>query len=249
MLDKIKTQRPVFAPNQKSTYSNVAFSLLGLALSNATGLSYADYMQAAIFGPLGMRRTSLRQPADAHAALPASPHLWDVDMGVQEPTGGIYSSASDLSRFLRHVLSRYNGLTPALNWLQPASYASGARSFFGTPWEIFRTDAILQPGPRPVTFVTKSGGYPGYTSIIILVPQHDVGITILVAGNGKALAAIRRLVTLPLARAIDDLVAEQVDRRYSGTYGKLFYAAPRHTRRRNVPALPDRRCASTSNPH
>ena len=221
MLDKLKTQRPVFAPNQKSTYSNVAFSLLGLALSNATGLSYADYMSAAIFAPLGMRHTSLRRPADAHAALPGtSPHYWDVETGVEAPTGGIYSSASDLGRFLRHVLGRYNGLTPALNWLQPASYAASVGSFYGAPWEIFRTTAVLRHRPRPLTFVTKAGGLPGYTSIIILVPQHDVGITILVAGNGDALSAIRRLVTLPLARAIDDLAAEQVDHRYSGTYGK-----------------------------
>jgi hypothetical protein len=36
-LDSIKAKEPVYAPNQKSTYSNVAFNLLGLALENQGG--------------------------------------------------------------------------------------------------------------------------------------------------------------------------------------------------------------------
>lgn len=220
MLDKIKTQIPVFAPNQKSTYSNVAFNLIGLALENATGLSYSDYIVSSILAPLEMRHTSLDKPSDEHAVLPTGDNYWDVETGVQRPTGGLYSTTSDLSLFLRYVLTHYNGLTPAVNWLQPRSYSTGMSSFYGMPWEIFRTPKILHHSDRPVTFVTKSGGLPGYYSIIIMVPELDIGITILTAGGPKLLGKIRELVTVPLVRAVDHLVATQVNSKYGGSYGQ-----------------------------
>src|SRR2546430_5570501 len=119
-LDSVKAKEPLYAPNQKSTYSNVAFNLLGLALENVTGLSYGQYMAKSIFEPLEMSSTSLEKPDDSIAVLPKGHHYWDIEEGVQRPTGGIYSSSKDLSRYLRYILTHYNALTPSLNWLQPA---------------------------------------------------------------------------------------------------------------------------------
>lgn len=140
-----------------------------------------------------------------------------MEQDVQRPTGGLYSSSSDLSRYLRYILTHYNALTPTLNWLQPASY-SGTNSFFGMPWEIFRTSKILFFTKRPVTFVTKSGGLPGYTTIIIMAPDYDIGVTILTAGNGQLLEKLRELVTVPLIRGVEELAFMQMHDKYAGTY-------------------------------
>lgn len=64
------------------------------------------------------------------------------------------------------------------------------------PWEIFRTEKILPSTRRPVTFFTKSGGYDGYTSLVIVLPEHDIGITILVADNTDFLSRTRDLITV-----------------------------------------------------
>lgn len=85
------------------------------------------------------------------------------------------------------------------------------------PWEIFRTDTLLNGG-KPVTFVTKSGGQPGYTSLVILVPDYDLGITILVAGKGKLLNEIREVVSQELIPVIELLAQRQVREKYAGTY-------------------------------
>lgn len=77
--------KPVFAPNQKSTYSNIAFILLGLALENVTGMPYADYIKTAIFEPLGMNHTSFEKPEDAVAVLPLERNFWDMDVGITKP--------------------------------------------------------------------------------------------------------------------------------------------------------------------
>ena len=218
-FNNVKARDPLFAPNQKSSYSNVAFTLLGLAIENASSLPYTKYVTSSILKPLGMDSTSFDKPDDSVAVLPKGYNYWDVRQGIQNPQGGLYSSSSDLSRYLRYILTHYNALTPVLNWLHPASYTTGMNSFFGMPWEIFRTGKILPNTRRPVTFVTKSGGQPGYFSIIIIAPDYDLGITILVGGNSRLLEKLRELVTVPLIRAVEDLAFNEMQKKYAGSYG------------------------------
>lgn len=117
------------------------------------------------------------------------------------------------------MLTHYNGITTgALNWLHPASYSHGLRSFYGMPWEIFRSDKILKETAKPVTFVTKSGGLPAYSSIMMVVPEYDLGITILVAGKGKLLGEIRQVLTKELIPAVELLAQRQLHEKYAGTY-------------------------------
>lgn len=218
-LETIQGKSPLFAPNQKSTYSNIAFELLGLVLSSVTGMRYEDYVQSAILDPLGMSGSSFSKPSDSVAVLPKNASwYWDIDEGVQNPTGGLYATSSDMSKFLRYVLSRFNGITHTLNWLQPASFTAGLNSFYGVPWEVFRTNKILLDRDRVVTFFTKGGGLPGYTTNIVLVPEYDLGITILTAGNGTLLRPLLELVTIPLIWAADELAQGQIQRIYAGTY-------------------------------
>ncbi|KAF1981136.1 beta-lactamase/transpeptidase-like protein [Aulographum hederae CBS 113979] len=218
LLENVKSRSPLFAPNQKSSYSNIAFELLGLVLENVTGLSFDEYLDCSIFRPLELNSTSLLKPDDDVAVIPLGPQYWDVDAGIQNPTGGIYSSSSDLSRYLRHILTHYNGLTPTTNWINPASFAEGVNSFIGMPWEMFRTTRILSTTSRPTTFVTKSGGVPGYFSIIILAPEYDLGISILVAGSPLLLGRALEIVATPLVRAAESLAFDGLRERYAGTY-------------------------------
>ncbi|KAF2105592.1 beta-lactamase family protein [Lophiotrema nucula] len=214
-----KAKDPVFAPNQKSTYSNVAFELLGLAISKVTGLSYEDYIGEAIFKPLGMSKSTLSRPPDSAGVIPLEPQYWDVDEGVQNPTGGIYSSTEDLSRYLRYILTHYNGITHAANWANPVSPAEGIYSFYGMPWEIFHTDKILRDSRRMVRFVTKSGGLPGYFTIIMFLPEYDLGITILTAGSEPYLLhKLLEAVTVPIVRAAEELAIQQLNQHYVGSF-------------------------------
>ncbi|KAF2503171.1 beta-lactamase/transpeptidase-like protein [Lophium mytilinum] len=217
LIDSITSKPPLFAPNQRSTYSNVAFELLGLVIANTSQSSYISYIQEAIFKPLSMSRSALTKPPDSHGIIPNGFQFWDIDLGVQAPTGAIYSSTSDLSKFLRYILNHYNGITHATNWLQPASWAEGLQSFYGMPWEIFRTDEILA-SRRPVTFATKSGGLPGYSSLIFLLQEYDIGITILDAG-GRAplLFKLRDIVTVEVVRALEEVALKQLER-YTGDF-------------------------------
>lgn len=218
LIRHLKKQQPVFAPNQFSTYSNVAFELLGLAIENATGMGYSEYIDQAIFQPLNMTLSSLDMPPDTHAVLPIGDNYWDSEEGVQRPTGGIYASTSDMSNYVRYVLTHFNTLATGVNWLLPASSASGVHSFYGMPWEIFRTERLLEDSTRPVTFVTKSGSLPGYYSRISVLPEYGLGVTILVSANPKLVEQLQEIVTVSLVRAAENEVWKSLEQTHGGSY-------------------------------
>lgn len=219
LLRAVKQQKPVFAPNQKSTYSNDAFELLGLALEEVTGQTYSDYITESVLKPLKMTKSSFATPLDDHAVLSyGKSAIWDVDQGVQRPTGGLYASASDLSKFLRYILKQYDSIAIGVNWLLPVSWATGMQSFYGMPWEILRSDSVLEHSKRPVTIVSKSGGLPGYVSYIFLLPEYNLGVTVLVAGNVTLLDQLQDIVLTGLIRAAEDSIWDHVGTVYDGDF-------------------------------
>lgn len=123
-----------------------------------------------------------------------------------------------MSKFLRHVLATYNTLSPQLNWFSPGSFSESLSSYFGMPWEMYRTSSILPSTLRPVTFITKGGGLPGYSTYIIMVPDYDLGITIFTAGPPELLDILREAVTVPLIRAAEEAAQRDLHNRYTGTF-------------------------------
>ena len=187
-------------------------------IANVTGKPYEDYINDAIFKPLQMSKSTLSKPNDSAGVIPVNPQYWYVDEGVQNPTGGIYSSSADLSKYLRYILTHYNGLSTALNWMHPVSPSEGLYTFYGTPWEIFRTDKVFPKSRRTIDFITKGGALPGYTSEIILVPQYGLGITVLVAGPSGPFEEMFDTVAVEVVRAAEEVAIRQLQERYAGTY-------------------------------
>ncbi|KAJ9655751.1 hypothetical protein H2198_005457 [Neophaeococcomyces mojaviensis] len=223
LLSYAKTLRPIFAPNQKSSYSNINYDLLGLVIANVSGTSYEDYVTTHILQEIGMNGSSFTTPPDSVAAIPAGiEYYWPFEIGVQNPTGGLYSSSSDMSRFLRYVLSTYNAQATGVNWFNPASFSGSINTFYGMPWEMYRkrTNEIVPElvTTKPLTFITKGGGMPGYTSNIIMIPEHGLGITILVAGNGDAMSEMREIIVSELVDFAERAAAAELKAKYAGTY-------------------------------
>lgn len=138
-------------------------------------------------------------------------------------TGGLYSTSTDLSIFLRYVLNHHNSITPALNWLHPVSYNPGSTAY-GMPWEIYHSNRLLSgPHARSISMYSKGGGLPGYSTLIIAVPEFDLGFTLLTASSTSVATRklpkfLRDLVTVRVLRAAETLAASQTTARYTGTY-------------------------------
>lgn len=220
----------------KSTYSNVAFELLGLVLERVTNKTYEEYISEAIFKPLDMSKSTIETPPDSAGVIPLEPQFWDVNEGVQNPTGGIYASSKDLSKYLRYVLTHYNSIATGVNWINPVSPSEGLHSFYGMPWEILHTDRVLKDSRRTVRFITKGGGLPGYFSTIMTVPDFGLGITVLVAGNSDFLQKAIDAVSQTIVRAAEEVAIRQLRERYVGTY-----ASTNHTLNSSMTIVADER--------
>jgi hypothetical protein len=165
-----------------------------------------------------MSRSTLGTPPDDAGVIPLNPQFWGIDAGIQNPAGGIYSSSNDLAKYLRYILTHYNALATGVNWFNPASPSQGLYSHYGMPWEMFQTDRILGDSKRTVRFITKGGGLPGYFSLIAMVPEYGLGITILVAGKVDMLIKIQDAVGATIVRAAEAIAIRQLQERYAGTY-------------------------------
>src|SRR5690554_4443848 len=149
--------------------------------------------------------------------------------------GGYFSALSDLSTLGRSMLA--STLLPPLTtrkWLKPLLHTSALTFSLGSPWEILRQPVPIDPSASPdtaprtrvVDFYTKQGGGGPYTSILALSPDHNVGLSILTAGNASigTYVALRQLfvdIWLPAAElAAREQAGEGLVGRYSFVAGE-----------------------------
>lgn len=135
-------------------------------------------------------------------------------------SGTIYTSVRDLSRFSRAVLS--NEILSAqrtARWLKPYSHTSSLTMSVGAPWEIYRSSSLTSGG-QLIDLYTKDGGLGLYGSLSVLVPDFDLAITVLIAGDGSPTTQVANLVIGQIIPAIDSIAKKQAAARFAGSYKK-----------------------------
>lgn len=203
LMNAFKRWQPYNPIGTNYLYSNLGFQVLGLVLQNCTGQSYATLLQQNIFTPLSMQNSYIFVPKnkmferatgyDSNNAPMASDLLTSQLMG----SGEIQSSTADLIQFVKANLNNpTNQSTPALlNAMQLAQ-----QSFFqirdnfdiGLGW--FKTS-----GPRLGTTIYKDGAYPGFSSFMILAPDKQIGVVMLVNKNHQDLEKMGYMILNILA--------------------------------------------------
>ncbi|KAL4757456.1 beta-lactamase/transpeptidase-like protein [Aspergillus foveolatus] len=134
----------------------------------------------------------------------------------ERKTGGIYSSTKDMSVLGRAILNS-ELLSPTLTrqWLKPRAHTADPAFSVGAPWEIFTLSE-----PRMIDLYTKSGDLGSYSSMMGLSPEHDVGFTVLAAGQKthNAVWALGDLISTIVIPALDAAGKEEASFRFAGTY-------------------------------
>lgn len=95
-------------------YYNTGYVILGRIIESISGESYATYIESEILDPLGMDRTTFHQVDFKTEEDKMTPYTQTEDgleatkVGFEEhfhPSGGLLSSVSDISRFLRACMN------------------------------------------------------------------------------------------------------------------------------------------------
>jgi CubicO group peptidase (beta-lactamase class C family) len=98
----------IFEPGTMPAYSNYATALAGHLVERTSGLSFDDYLDRNIFGPLGMTKSSFRQPLpDALMAnmskgyrLGSDDKPGDFELFGLAPAGALASTGADMAKFM-----------------------------------------------------------------------------------------------------------------------------------------------------
>lgn len=187
-------------PGMAMEYSNFGYALLGRIIGNVSGKPYQDYIRDSIMAPLGMASTGYdisRSPGDRRALgyrWQDAGWLREPDMadGVFGAMGGVETSASDYARWVAFLLSAWpardgpqTGPVPRATVrgiVEGSNFPSGgprptladgtpcrAARAYGMGWIVIsdcELGRVLQHG----------GGYPGYGSNVVLLPDKGIGI-------------------------------------------------------------------------
>ena len=108
----------IFAPGTTPAYSNYATALAGYIVERASGQSFDDYIDARILRPLGMTRSSFRQPLPAALAPLMSKGYATASSGEAKafenvgpaPAGSLSATGADMGRFMIAHLNGGQGL-------------------------------------------------------------------------------------------------------------------------------------------
>jgi CubicO group peptidase (beta-lactamase class C family) len=187
--DELPTRPFEHAPGGRWQYSNPGINLAAHVAEVAAGQHYADLMRTEVFEPLGMERTTF-DPTIAMTYPMALSHRRDDDERIvvehrmadntaQAPAAIAYSSASDLSRFIRFQLN--GGDIDGARILSAASVAEmqrphvergeGDGGSYGLTLSINDWHGLRRTG--------HIGGILNYGCELAFLPGHSAGVVIL----------------------------------------------------------------------
>jgi CubicO group peptidase (beta-lactamase class C family) len=182
-------------PGATYRYSNVGYSILGRVIAAVTGESYEEHTDGAVFGPLGMDRSLARlpsRPAPDFALGHASVGLLGNRVEAVVPAerrdvaaGAAVSTVRDLAAFVAMLL-REGTASDGTQVLAPDSVAA----LFTPPYpqgpldeDDYALGWKLNGLDLPWPDASHGGTLDGYSTLIALVPDHDVGVIVLANGS------------------------------------------------------------------
>jgi CubicO group peptidase (beta-lactamase class C family) len=188
------------APDTAYEYSNLGFALVGRIVTNVSRHPYADTITETLLRPLGMTSSGFVADA-APRERRALGYRWEDNQWRLEPTlqpgafgamGGLQTSVNDYAHWVSFLLSAW----------PPRDGADSGPVRRSTVRELAQGSNFPRLRPRPghtgaeacreaITYgmgmivatdcelgftLSHSGGYPGYGSHVLLLPDRGVGI-------------------------------------------------------------------------
>ena len=206
----------VYPPNTRTKYSNSGVSIVGHVVEKVSGRSFEEYQRRYLLEPMGMGSSafvmnSALRPRLAKGYLPVA----DGRGGFREleappfelgtiPAGNLYTTAEDLARFVSFLFAE--GSAGEQRLIQAATLAE-----MFTPQLTKETNGFglgFSVGSfRGHRTISHMGAVYGFTSMVMGVPRHKVGVVVL-CNDDIVTAAVRRLTLNALGAMLEAKTGE-----------------------------------------
>ncbi len=201
ILQRVRFLTPAYSIRNGFVYQNIMFSAAGEVVARASGMSWEDFVKMRIFQPLGMSRsyTTLGNMRAVNDANVSSPHfkirdtirvITDEPADPIEAAGAIWSTASDMAKWMRFLLDsgRVGGKRlvseRSFHELFKPQVVGPANGFYPTSrlvkphWETYGL-GWFEEDFRGRFVAYHTGSLAGRTAIIGLMPEENVGVYVL----------------------------------------------------------------------
>jgi CubicO group peptidase (beta-lactamase class C family) len=208
-----------FPPGTRYAYCNPPFFVMADMVQRLTGTDHATYLRQAVLEPLGMHDTSF-MPPDSARVVPVLDPPWRDDqekaawIGLQNPAGGLWSTAADLVRFgqlLLHdgELDDYRVLAPATLRAMTTLQTAGIPTITGTGEFLSyyglgfsKAGPASDRGPSPELRSPAGFGHGGATGTYLWIePEFDLVFVFMTNRWAQEDTTLKRALNASIAAA------------------------------------------------
>ena len=198
MIRRLRYVKPSSSFRSTWAYQNVVYAIGGLLVERISGMSWDAFIRTRIFTPLGMNESEplvsgIRGKADVatpHAEL--SDTVRSVSMRSTDaiaPAGSVWSSVSDMSKWMRFMLD--SGRVGTQHLITPATFRELVAPQMRAPMSEYPALELAQPhffsyalgwfvqDYHGQTVWMHTGSIDGMSAIIGLMPEQHIGVYVL----------------------------------------------------------------------
>jgi CubicO group peptidase (beta-lactamase class C family) len=184
-----------FPPGSDYLYSNTGYALLATTIGRAAGTSFAAFVDANIFKPLGMTASHVHDDdarlvkgrAYGYSRLTGGEVRLDTPAGERVGAGGVFTTVRDLQRWDENFYDARVGGRALIDQIQmPGSLNDGKPLTYAWGLEIgtYRGERVVEHG----------GSLGGYRAHLIRFPARHLSVACLCNLAGIAPATLARQV-------------------------------------------------------
>ena len=191
----------LFSPGAKVHYQSMGILLASEIVARITQRPFRDFLKTELFGPLGMKQTSLglggRKISDLAQCQVPEVTDWDWnspywrDLGA--PWGGAHSSAGEVTRFLQYFVDPRPSVLKSATAAAMITNQTGLSDPWGLGW-------MLKPGTFGRACSPRTFGHYGSTGTVAWIdPQKRLSCVLLTT---KPAASSRQHLLGPVSDAV-----------------------------------------------
>lgn len=180
----LKSKKQLFQPGTHYQYSNAGYNLLGLVIERKSGQSFEAFITEKVLNPAGMSSSTFAFTPDTTWALPHSKSRLTAKVYERKvypysrshaPSSTLHTSAYDLCTWMRLLLNvrqqHTSGIISQAVLDTMWTPESEKHQTTGLGWQLGK-----HKGER---IVFHFGGDKGFRSLLVLFPERELGIALL----------------------------------------------------------------------
>ncbi|MDA0330284.1 MAG: serine hydrolase [Gemmatimonadetes bacterium] len=166
-----------FEPGTEHLYCNTGYMLVADIVAEVSGMSFPDFMEERVFGPLGMTHTTIMSrlgqsipgSAESYGRTEEGDFVRIFDNSALFGAGGIYTTAGDLARWMANFGTAAVGGPAALEQMQERGVLANGDT-------LVYAFGITVTERRGLRVLAHTGSSAGYRASFTYFPELDAGV-------------------------------------------------------------------------